>query len=84
MSEDSFLFEEKSKTRGFEIIFEVIPAFSLYQFLCLLTTVWLKIPSGAIQLAAVVLQERVILSFKNPFRQQINLSALEKSILSTI
>ena len=67
MSEESFLFEEKSTNIGFEIIFEVIPAFSLYQFLCLLTTVWLKIPSGAIQLAAVVLQGRVIFSLKIQF-----------------
>ena len=64
MSEESFLFQEKSTNRGFEIIFEVIPAFSLYQFLCLLTTVWLKIPSGAIQLAAVVLQGRVVFPIK--------------------
>ena len=77
MSEESFLFEEKSTNRGFEIIFEVIPAFSLYQFLCLLTTVWLKIPSGAIQLAAVVLQGRVILSLQNLILQLYNSSAMK-------
>ena len=53
---ESALFLEKSETKGFDILFEYIPAISLYQIFVALASFWVEIPGGAIQVGGVILQ----------------------------
>jgi len=48
----------ESDRRGFDIIFDIIPPISFYQSIIVFFGLWLCIPAGAIQLAAIILQAK--------------------------
>ena len=53
---ESERFLEKSERKGFDILFDYIPAISVYQIFVALASFWVEIPGGAIQVGGVILQ----------------------------
>ena len=53
---ESEYFLEKTERKGFDILFEYIPAISFYQIFVALASFWVEIPGGAIQVGGVILQ----------------------------
>ena len=63
-STEADIFLNEPGEKGFDILFDIIPAISLYQIMIGIFSLWVQIPGAAIQVAGVILQAEPGENFK--------------------